>query len=261
VKKLFIAYNYLIYRWKSTNEHGVHSPFVFSLLCNVIYNRTNYYGYSQIEALRKRYLESEQSVSCPEMGAGSVIGSKNVRQIADIVATAAKPRKYSSLLFRLVDHFQPAQILELGTSSGISTAAMGLARSASKISTLEGCSEIAAVAEDSFRELDLKNIKIHVGNFDDILPELLKELPQLDLVFFDGNHRLEPTLRYFEMCLPKAGNNSVFIFDDIYWSPEMKAAWQKIKEHPKVTVTVDLFFMGLVFFRSEQVKQHFIIRY
>ena len=109
--------------------------------------------------------------------------------------------------------------------------------------------------------MELQNIEQHVGNFDDVLPKILSEKEKIDFVFFDGNHRKEPTLNYFRQCLDKVHEGSVFIFDDIYWSLEMKEAWSEIKMNEQVTVTLDLFYLGIVFFRKEQVKQHFIIRY
>ncbi|MCX6294590.1 MAG: class I SAM-dependent methyltransferase [Bacteroidetes bacterium] len=216
--------NYLIYRLKSVNEHGVHSPFVFDLLLGTIYNRKAYYSYKNIENIRKELLLSKQTVNCIDLGAGSRILNNASRSISEIANVSAKPSKYAQLLF-------------------------------------EGCEEIAAVAKGNFKKLKLENIRQVIGGFDEVLPDVLKKIEQLDLVFFDGNHRKIPTLNYFQQCLEKAVESSVFIFDDIYWSEEMKAAWQEIKNNERVTVTVDLFHFGIVFFRKEQVKEHFIIRF
>jgi predicted O-methyltransferase YrrM len=88
----------------------------------------------------------------------------------------------------------------------------------------------------------------------------LNSLPKLDLVFFDGNHQKVPTLDYFHHCLTKAHENSIFIFDDIHWSSEMDEAWQQIQGHEQVSLTIDLFQFGLVFFRKGIAKQHFTLR-
>jgi len=261
MKQLLLAYNYLIYRIKSTNEHGVHSPFVFELLGNVIYNTTDYYAYKPIEKLREQLLNSGHNVTCIDLGAGSLKNNSSTKQIKKIARHAAKSAKYAQLLFRLVNHFQPSEILELGTSLGISTAYMAAANSNIKVTTIEGCPEIAKVAKQNFEQLELKNIEPLTGNFDAALPSVLAQKEKLDFVFFDGNHRKEPTLNYFRQCLQKATDSSIFIFDDIYWSAEMKQAWEEIKNNNRVTVTIDLFYMGIVFFRKEQVKQNFIIRY
>ena len=251
----------MIYRVKSVNEHSVHSPFVYDLLLSTIYNKKNFYAYLQIEKRRNALSLSNQKVNCFDLGAGSKVNNSSTKSVQTILYSASKPAKYAQLLFRLVDHFQPTTILELGTSLGISSAYMATANSKSKLITIEGCKEIANIAKTNFEKLELKNIEQIVGNFDEVLPDVLKNINQLDFVFFDGNHRKEPTLNYFKQCLEKANEKSIFIFDDIYWSAEMKEAWEEIKKNEKVTVSLDLFYMGIIFFRKEQVKQNFIIRY
>ena len=252
---------YLRYIRLRKNEHWLHSPFVFELYMKVFLNKTAYYGYEQIEVLRAKMLSDTRSVSIKELGAGSVSGTKKSRLVKDILSTASKPRKYSQLLFRIADYLAPKTILELGTSLGISTASLAIARPKSQIISIEGNPEILGIAQENLHSLDLSNIRLICGNFDNELPKLLKQTEDLDLVFFDGNHRKEPTLSYFYQCLEKAGNNSVFVFDDIYWSKEMTAAWEIIKAHPKVTVSIDIYQMGFVFFRKEQIKQHFVLKY
>ena len=261
MKRLGFILNYLIYRYKSVNEHGVHSPFVFELLLSTIYNKKKFYAYLPIEKLRGNLSLSRQEITCIDLGAGSAVNNQTTKSVQTILHAAAKPPKYSQLLFRLINQFQPETILELGTSLGISSAYMASANSKSQLITIEGCKEVAAVAKKNFKELELKNIEQVVGNFDEVLPDVLKNIPQLDFVFFGGNHRKQPTLNYFKQCLEKANEQSVFVFDDINWSDEMKEAWQEIKNHEKVTVTIDLFFMGIVFFRKEQVKEHFVITF
>jgi predicted O-methyltransferase YrrM len=84
----------------------------------------------------------------------------------------------------------------------------------------------------------------------------------LDLAFIDGNHRKQPTLQYFESLLMRSGKSTILIFDDVHWSAEMEAAWSEIMEHPAVTCTIDLFFIGLVFLNNDlKVKQHFAVRF
>jgi predicted O-methyltransferase YrrM len=262
---MFLVLNYLKYRLRATSEHGVHSPFVYDLITKVIYNKTAYYSYKNIESLREQLLNSDKKINCIDLGAGSKMidsnGSSEIKKINHIVKYSAKPAKYSQLLFRLVNYFQPSQVIELGTSLGISTSYLASANSKINVITVEGCPAIAEIANKNFKQLGLKNIEQKIGNFDTLLPLLLNKMQQVDFIFFDGNHTKEATLNYFNQCLPKTHENSVFIFDDIYWSDEMKQAWTEIKNNAKVIVTVDLFFMGIVFFRKEQVKQHFVIKF
>ncbi|MDX5320578.1 MAG: class I SAM-dependent methyltransferase, partial [Bacteroidota bacterium] len=188
------------------------------------------------------------------------------RRVSDIAAKAAKPAKWGKLLFRLCQYFEVKNMLEFGTSLGISTAyqAYGALRSSSQIHfvSMEGSTNVLKLAEVNMQELGLQNhVQLVPGNFDHTLDEVLASFDSLDYVFVDGNHRKAPTLEYFEKLLPKAHNDSVFIFDDIYWSKEMAEAWELIKAHPQVRVSVDLFYIGLVFFRKEQVEEHFVLKF
>jgi predicted O-methyltransferase YrrM len=259
--KVFFASKYLKYSRLKKNAHGIHSPFVFGLYNYVINHKAHYYAYPLLDSIRNELLKDQRMISIKDLGAGSGFGLRDKRKIKQIAKTSAKSPKHARLLFRLANHFQPKTILEIGTSLGISTMHLAIAQAKSKVITIEGCPETRKIALENFEKAGLDNIVSHEGNFDTLLPGILSETNQLDLVFFDGNHRKEPTLKYFEMCLKKAGNESVFIFDDIYWSKEMADAWETIKAHPKVTVSIDLFQLGIVFFRKEQAKEHFILSY
>lgn len=261
INKIRFAFNYLKYLLSGQTKHDIHSPFIFELLTNVIEDTTPYYIFQPIELLRDKLLISKKVISITDFGAGSTINSSRQRKVADITKHSAKPAKYGQLLFRLINHFKPARILELGTSLGISTLYLAAPDSNARVITLEGCPETAAVAEHNFHLLKIKNIELTIGDFKKTLPDALSKLQQVDVVFFDGNHQKDATLNYFEQCLPFAHTNSLFIFDDIYWSKGMEEAWATIKNHPKAIVTVDLFFIGLVFFRAEQNKQHFKLKF
>ena len=264
MKQLTFLISYLKYRFSAKNAHGIHSPFVFALYNDVINKKGSYYSFDKIEQLRKKLLASTKKIDVTDLGAGK----SGKRTISEIARRSAKSKKYCELLFRIVYHFKPGSILELGTSLGISTAYLASADPHAKVVTIEGCPNTAAEAKKNFEALGLKNIEGVVGNFDSSLGAVISQQSAVgsgkpetaDIIFFDGNHKKEPTLNYFKQCLEKAGNDSVFIFDDIHWSDEMEEAWEEIKIHPKVTITIDLFFMGLVFFRKEQVKENFILK-
>jgi predicted O-methyltransferase YrrM len=162
----------------------------------------------------------------------------------------------------MVDRYGSKQVLELGTSLGITTAYLAMANTLAQVHTMEGAAAIAMEAEQNFRELGIANIRLVKGNFNQTLPNLLGFLPQVDLAFVDGNHKKEPTLQYFHQLLGKVKEGSILVFDDIHWSEGMEAAWDEIKKHEQVMLTVDLFFIGIVFFSSSfKVKQHFTIRF
>ncbi|HXB06907.1 MAG TPA: class I SAM-dependent methyltransferase, partial [Puia sp.] len=121
---------------------------------------------------------------------------------------------------------------------------------------------IARTALENLRGLGLTNVEVSTGNFDDLLDPLLEKIGPVGLAFVDGNHRREPTLRYFESLIGHSARAAVLIFDDIHWSREMEEAWMQIREDPRVYLTIDLFFIGLVVVRDEfKVRQGFTIRF
>ena len=260
----FQASAYLRWWLHSGNAHGLHSPFVYGLYTTVICHDGFFPAYARVEARRRELLRSQQVLDVTDFGAGSRVAGANTRRrpVRHIARHAAKPPRLAQLLFRLVNHFQPATVLELGTSLGLTTAYLALGSTRSAVVTFEGCPATAAVARATFASLELPHVQVVEGNLDQTLPATLAALGRpVDFVFFDGNHRAEPTLRYFEACLAHAHEASVFVLDDIHWSPEMEQAWAAIQAHPAVTVTVDLFYVGLVFFRKNQAKQNFLLRY
>lgn len=250
--------SYIKFLLRSKNQHGVHSPFVYDLVTTCFYDRTEHSEYADLLKYRSELLQNPENITITDFGSGSKVFPSNQRAINDIAKTSGTTFKNAKLLFRLVRYFQPASILELGTNLGIATQAMALGNPTSEITTIEGCPNIFEVAKQHFSRKKTFNIKIINGDFNTQIQELPRT--KWDLVFFDGHHSKEATLNYFELLLPRAHNDSLFIFDDIYWSKEMTKAWEIIKNHRQVSVTVDTFNWGLVFFRKEQAKQHFKIR-
>lgn len=257
MKSFSFALKYLHYLLTAKNAHGIHSPFVFYLYNNVIRKKGNYYSFDRIEHQRKKFLASEKIITITDFGTGKS-GKKTISEIA---SRSLKSTKYGQLLFRLVYHFKPSVILELGTSLGITTSYMAFANSNANVVTIEGCAETAEEAKKGFSELLLKNIHVEIGSFDAVLPSVISRLPSVDFAFIDGNHRKDATINYFQQLVTLAHNNSVFVFDDIHWSSGMEEAWEEIKSHSDVTLTIDLFFLGLVFFRKEQAKEHFTLKF
>ena len=254
------AADYLLHWFKAKDRHGLHSPFVYRLADEVIYDFEVKKVYLEIEELRTRLLSDSNIINITDFGAGSLLNKNKKKKIGDIAKNALKPPKLAQLLYRLVEDAKPGYIIELGTSLGITVVYLQKAASGAKVYTLEGCPEIAAIAQATFEKAGLDGIELVTGNFDDKLPEVIGKLPALDFVFVDGNHQREATLRYFEWCLPKVHENTLLVFDDIYWSEGMKAAWKSIKAHPQVTLTIDLFWIGLVFFKKGRVKEGFLVR-
>jgi predicted O-methyltransferase YrrM len=259
---LFQIQAYLRFLWQSKNEHAVHSPFVFNLLTKCFYDTKNRAAYDVFKKYRQQQLNNKNTLNITDFGAGSRVFTSNNRIISKIAKTAGISQKRGKLLVRLVEYFDPKTILELGTSLGIATSAMSSDtknnNKTTKIITLEGCTETANYARTQLQECEFKNIEVVATEFGDYFKQLPPQ--NFDFIYFDGNHSKTATLEYFELLLPTAHNDSVWIFDDIHWSKGMEQAWEQIQQHPKVSVTIDTFQWGFVFFRREQPKEHFIIR-
>lgn len=259
-----LATKYFSYYFTASNSkgHGMHSPFVFELITKVLNDKTKYPAYQQVENLRKQLLKDQKVLTIEDFGAGSTVAKTNRRSVASITKNAAKPARFGQLLHRMVKHYQPQTILELGTSLGITTSYLSLAKPEARLITMEGAPAIAETARQNFKTLKLQNVFLKEGNFDQTLSSVISGLSAIDFAFIDGNHRREPTEKYFNQLLPVTNNDSILIFDDIHWSKEMEQAWETIKQHPSVRCTIDLFFVGIVLFRQEfKEKQHFSVRF
>jgi predicted O-methyltransferase YrrM len=259
-----LAQKYLHYYFTAANGkgHGVHSPFVYDFIIHVLNDRRRYPDYDAIEALRRRLRGDESLLEVEDLGAGSAWKETRRRSVGDITRRAAKAPRLGQLLYRIARYYRPGVVLELGTSLGFSAAYLGKGGGGeSRLWTVEGSGQVAEVARKNLAGLGL-DAEVVEGNFDEVLPELLARIGPVDLVFVDGNHRREPTLAYFKQLMGNMGQKGIIILDDIHWSAEMEEAWGIITRDPRVYLTVDLFFIGIVFLREEfKVKQNFTIRY
>lgn len=246
----------------SAKGHGIHSPFVFDLIKNVLRDKKKYNWYHIIEKQRKELLQQKEEIEVEDLGAGSGVIKTNRRVIADIAASSLKSAKYAQLLYRVVQYYKPANIIELGTSFGITTAYLAAGNTNAQVYTIEGSAAIAGIALKTFNRVELNNIQLTTGDFEKMLPGVLMNMQTMDLAFVDGNHRKEPTLAYFSKLLNFSSPSTIIIFDDIHWSREMEAAWDAIKQHPRVTLTIDLFFIGMIFISPDlKIPQHYTIRF
>ncbi len=259
-----LAKKFIDYYFKAKNGkgHGIHSPFVFDFVKNVLNDKKKYDCYEIIEPVRRQLLQDDKIIPVEDFGAGSAVIPFRNRKVSAIAASSLKKKKYAQLLFRIVKYYKPKTIVELGTSFGITASYLACANAGSKVYTLEGSKSIGEIAAYGFKKLNIENIDFIPGNFDRTFPEVLNKIERIDFLFVDGNHRREATLDYFTKSLKKSNSSSIFIFDDIHWSSEMEDAWEEIKAHPAITLTIDLFFIGLVFFSPDfKIKQDFVIRF
>jgi len=240
-----------------TGGFGVHSPFVFKFIENVLVEKYPFYVFNQIEGVRKSLQANSSVLEIKDFGTGH----DRISTVSNVANHSLKSKKYGQLLFRIVRYFNCKNVLELGTSLGVTTAYLSSVSKDIQCVTLEGCPQIANVAKDNFQYLGLNNIDLLVGDIDLLLPNVISQSLALDFVFIDANHRYGSVMNYFNIILSKVHNSTVVVIDDIYWSDDMEKAWNEIKSIPQVTTSIDLFDIGIVFFNIDLNKKHYKIRY
>ncbi|MDF2456344.1 MAG: SAM-dependent methyltransferase [Cytophagaceae bacterium] len=255
--------SFLRYFLKATNAHGIHSPFIYDLYTLVIRLRKKYYALEELTEYRQTLARDSTELTLIDLGAGSFNKTTPPRSVLvkDIYKRSCHSAKDTELLFRLILHFQPQHILELGTCLGVSTLYMAKANKKASVYTMEGNPDYAAMARKAFIQFQAHNISLIEGNIHQTLCIAMDRIPSLDFAFLDAHHAYEPTLQFFRTCLEKAHENTVIVLDDIHWSPDMERAWKTIKGMEEVKQTIDLFQFGIVFFKPGQVKEHFVLRY
>lgn len=259
----FRVQKYLRYKLFARHKrgYGVHSPFLYELIREVVRNKTLSPVVFTIERIRKKCIGDKRTIVINDLGAGSSVTKSNVRKVSSIARYSSLPKKYGLLLTNLASAFGKKRIIELGTCMGISTMYLAKGGGDAIVHTIEGSESIAQIAATNFADAGITNIKQHVGSFDDLLPEICQVVGTPGLVFVDGNHRKEPVLKYFNILADASDSETVIIFDDIYYSPGMAEAWEKIKADKRVSLSIDLYRMGIVFFKDGLSRGSCVLRY
>jgi len=242
------------------NGHGIHSPFAYQLCEEVFYNKNVFYDFRSLKSIRSDLLRDETELLTEDFGAGSRIFKTPSRKVKDLALKGISTTQQSELLYRLMNLLKCRNAIELGTSLGLNTLYLAKVNKDSNITTIEGSKGLYDFSWNLAKKNNVSNIRFIHGTFDEVLPKVLNEQPKIDLLYVDGNHRYDATLRYFELALKKAHNDSVFIFDDVYWSKGMTQAWEQIKKHPSVTLSIDTFYFGMIFFKKE-IKEKVDLRF
>lgn len=260
---LNILKKYINFRFKSKPKggHGIHSPFIYDLYTQSIDVKKKDVIFDKIESLRKDLIKDKRVLSKVDFGAGTKRKNNPEENIGSIVKKASIPPYMGQLLYRIINYLKPETIIELGTSVGISTMYVASGFKNSKVFSIEGDSNLSKIASENINKLGLTNVSIVNGEFDTSLSELLNKINKIGLVFIDGNHSEEATLKYFKLISLKADGDTFIIFDDIRWSEGMERVWNNICKDECVSISIDLFNCGLIFFRKGVVKQHFNLRY
>ena len=266
---------------RHTGGHGIHSPYLFEWVRMVMSDENSYYAWREIEKVRANMLADTREVEFEDYGSGAAYsledGSKTAysledgsgaayglvfrerRRVCDIAKRSLAKKKYAQMLARLVNWLDDGlTIVELGTSLGVTTAYMAAMDSRNKVVTYEGCAAVAAIAKENWKALGIRNIECRVG---EITADMLeRDLDKVDVAFIDANHTYTSTLAYFNVLAKKVHAKSVIVVDDIHYNPEMERAWKEICADERVTSTMDLYQMGLVFFDKHYWKRHYGIR-
>ncbi len=241
------------------NGHGVHSPNIFDFYEKAIFSKEEF-DYSNAEESLKLFKQSTETINVTSAGAKGD-GTKHPRKVADIAKSSSSYGKYGRLLQRIAHYLHPDHILELGTSLGIGTIYMASGSPLSLVTTVEACPETSKTAEHNFKRIGIDNIIPKVGNFDDIIGDLITP-GRFGLIYVDGNHTYEATLRYYDIINKAAdGGDCVAIFDDINWSRGMSKAWYEICQKPDTIVAIETMRMGIVFFNKKLTQKTYITRF
>ncbi|MFP4060474.1 MAG: O-methyltransferase [Bacteroidales bacterium] len=260
LKRVIWYLRYLV-KAKHVNGHGLHSPFMYQYVIDAVYPGKDNTDVTVINKVKNKLKKDSRKINTVNPGAGSALRKKSLRSIKSLAGGIGLPCKYGRLIGRTAAYFNVSRIVELGTGTGLSGLFLSLYNPGAKIITIEANNSLADLAEYNFKQADVHNIQVINDTFDSVFPGILNNIDNNFMVFIDGNHTIDATIRYAEMVMGKAGDNTVLVIDDIYWSEEMMEAWHTIKTWPDVKVTVDFFRMGMVFFRAGLSKQDFVIKY
>lgn len=233
------------------NGHGIHSPFAYQLCEEVFYNELSFYDFIPLSTVRNGLLNNQESLEVEDYGAGSKTFKSKVRRIKDIAKQGISSQKQSELLYKLMNFLHASNAIELGTSLGLNTLYMARVNKNATVISIEGSKTLSDFAAQLALKNKVNNIRFINARFEDAFPKLLQEINKLDVLYVDGNHTYEATLNYFKQALEKRHKHSVFIFDDIYWSKGMTKAWEEVKKNEAVTLSIDTFYFGIVFFKEE----------
>lgn len=258
MSKLFQIKSFINHWLNAVDEHSIHSPFFFDFYNKVIKkDDQNDPAFSAIEEIRQKLLKNTSEVTINDLGAKSPHFKMVNRSLSKITETSLSPANYCRLYHRIIDYTNASQVLELGTSMGITTLYLAL-KNTVHVTTFEGNPAMINVALTHFEYFNTKNIDLIEGNIDDELADFLLKPTKFDMVLMDANHRYEPTIRYFNLLSRRMADKGVIIIDDINYSEEMNQAWKELSNHQLVYGSLDLFRCGVLFFDPALNRQQYV---
>jgi len=253
-----IGFEFIKYSLNAKGRHGIHSPFVYNLIDQVLRKPISEEVKSRQNRLFKALKNDATIINFEEFGAGSK-HLKKQRSIKQIVATNSTKNKYGNLLYRLMEAYKPMNVLEFGTSLGCGTLQLHWGNPDAQLISIEACKETYEFAKKTMAQHQISDhIQLFNSTFNDFLEgEILKKF---DLVFIDGHHDGKCLIDYLKKLEEHTHNDTIFILDDIRWSMDMLNAWNTLVNDEQYHLSIDFFKMGLLIRQSNKRKEHFTLR-
>jgi predicted O-methyltransferase YrrM len=252
-----IVLEYIKYWWKAKDRHGIHSPFTYDLSDKCLKSSINE------EFKRKRselysYLFTETKlIQRQDLGAGSKRHQSSA-PLSAIFKSSSSKGKTADLLYRLTNYYRPKMVLELGANIGIGTIHLAAGNPESRVISVEGCSNTAAVARENIARIAVSNAAVITSDFSSFLAS---NQHTYDLIFIDGHHDGKALLKYVETLSSFVHDETIILVDDIRWSDSMFTAWKKLIADQHFHLTIDLFRCGILMKRPHQQKEDFVVWY
>ena len=194
-------------RFRHRCGYGVHSPSDFFLITSVIYEKSPYYAYDELKA---------------------IFSSRCLPHYRE---------KVNKLLFRLVNYFRPATLVEVGEGNGDAIRYMRTARKPMVSVSLKGLDK-----EETLRSLQQE----------------LDKMGQVDFLHIAHTPYYKEV---FELAFPYLTERSCVVVGNIYGPKEREDWWKQLLADDRVRLMFDLYDIGLMLFDSKRYKQNFIVNF
>lgn len=256
-KSIYPFFSYLRYWFLQEDQYSLQSPFIYRIYTDLLsYFLAKKTADLDLEEIRSLLLNDLEILKISDYGAGSKKLESQFRKTAEVTKYSTTGRKFSQL-YQYFCSLTPAEkVLELGTCVGINSRYLAKATKGT-LFTFEGAESLYQKAQEFPVE---SNTRYIFGNIKDTLPAILKRIEEVDFALIDATHNYKGTTTYFNQILPLLHKSSIVAIADIHWSKEMDQAWEEIKSHHKVRLSIDCYECGILFFDEEISKGEYILK-
>jgi len=256
-----LKYTEHLFHWRYRWGRHIHSPYLFEFIHEVVFNASKHEVPAEIRIVHRALRKDRNLIPAGTLGAKSAVDNSENRTVGSFVRSSSVSEKYGAVLYRITRWFKPETIVELGTGLGVSAMYLATGSPQTQLHTIEGSHSRADFSHKLIKRCGLKEVKVHRGELEKKLEELIPDLKERFVAFVDGNHYHEPTVRYVRSLVDLAGDEALIVVDDIYWSKEMQLAWKEVISWPEVKVSIDLFHMGILLLRRDLQKARLKIKF